>query len=516
MRDVINFFARLFDTSDWPPRWHCGKWTDFHGWLYIISDLLIWAAYFAIPVIIIRFITYKKHQRFLRLYFLFAAFILACGATHFLDAVTFWIPVYRLNALVRAITAIISWLTVFALVRTLPYAFSLKEPKELENEINMREKAETELKQKNKQLEESRITFKNVFDYSAIGIALVSPKGNWLTVNQAVCTMLDYSEEELMQLTFQDITHPDELAADLAFVNQLLNKERETYQMEKRYITSKGNIVYAVLSVSLVWADEEPAYFISQIVDITAKTLLAFEIEKKNMALETANKELQNHITRINEFNRIIGHNLRGPATSIINAADFLERSDDENDRRLLLSKMKGTSQLIVNTINDLKDFLEIQINQDKNYPPADFKDALQNSLHILEDHIRDTNAVINTRFEVDKVLFPKVYLESVFYNLVSNAIKYRNKQLAPVIDISTKKEGRLVVLQVSDNGIGINLERYANDIFKYQKIFHKGYESNGVGLFLTKTQVESYGGKIEVQSEVNKGTTFIIYFNYL
>jgi len=516
MNDVINFFTRLFDTTDWPPRWHCGKWSDFHGWLYIISDLLIWTAYFAIPVIIIRFITYKKHQRFLRLYFLFAAFILACGATHFLDAIAFWIPLYRLNALVRAITAVVSWFTVFALVRTLPYAFSLKPPKDLETEIDMRKNAEAELKERNKQLDESRITFKNVFDYSAIGIALVGPQGNWLTVNPAVCNMLGYTEDELMKLTFQDITHADDLAADLAFVNQLLNRERETYQMEKRYITKQGNMVYAVLSVSLVWHDNEPAYFISQIVDITAKTLLAFEVEKKNMALETANKELQNHITRINEFNRIIGHNLRGPATSIINAADYLEKSDDEDDKRLLLSKMKGTSQLILNTINDLKDFLEIQINQDKNYTPANFNEALQNSLQILEDQVRDTKAIINAVFEVDTVLFPKVYLESVFYNLVSNALKYRNKQQAPVINVNTKRVGRVIILTVSDNGIGINLERYGRDIFKYQKIFHKGYESNGVGLFLTKTQVESYGGKIEVQSEVDKGTTFTIYFNYL
>src|SRR5437870_4409543 len=101
MKEVFYFFANLFDTADWPPRWHCGKWSSFHGWLYIISDLLIWAAYFAIPIIIIRFITYKKHQRFIKLYFLFAAFILACGATHFLDAVSFWVPVYRLSALTR-------------------------------------------------------------------------------------------------------------------------------------------------------------------------------------------------------------------------------------------------------------------------------------------------------------------------------------------------------------------------------------------------------------------------------
>ena len=103
MKDIADFFRQLMDSSDWPPRWHCGKWTEFHGWLYIISDLLIWSSYFAIPVVIIKYISKKQDARFIRLYFLFAAFILACGATHFLDAVAFWVPLYRLNALVRLI-----------------------------------------------------------------------------------------------------------------------------------------------------------------------------------------------------------------------------------------------------------------------------------------------------------------------------------------------------------------------------------------------------------------------------
>ena len=115
MHDIADFFGKLFDSADWPPRWHCGKWTGLTGWMYIVSDLLIWSAYFAIPLILLRFIVErKKQQRPVKLLFLFAAFILACGATHFLDAVAFWVPVYRLSALMRAVTAIASWLTVLA------------------------------------------------------------------------------------------------------------------------------------------------------------------------------------------------------------------------------------------------------------------------------------------------------------------------------------------------------------------------------------------------------------------
>jgi len=147
MDQVLEFFSKLLDSSDWPPRWHCGRWTDFHGWVYIISDLSIWAAYFSIPVVIIRYLSKKQGIKFVRLYFLFAAFILACGATHFLDAVIFWIPVYRLSALTRLITGILSWLTVFYTVKLLPSAFSLKTQKEFETEIEQRKKVEVQLRE---------------------------------------------------------------------------------------------------------------------------------------------------------------------------------------------------------------------------------------------------------------------------------------------------------------------------------------------------------------------------------
>jgi hypothetical protein len=136
MGQIIDFFSGLFSTALWPPRWRCGEWSSFHGWLYILSDLAIWSAYFAIPLVIIKYMRLKSALKFRGLYFLFAAFIIACGLTHLLDAVTFWFPMYRLNALVRFFTGIISWLTVIYLVRKLPSILNLKTHVELENEIS--------------------------------------------------------------------------------------------------------------------------------------------------------------------------------------------------------------------------------------------------------------------------------------------------------------------------------------------------------------------------------------------
>ena len=154
MNSIIDFFKGLFETRLWPARWHCGYWSDFHGWLYITSDLLIWLAYFMIPIIIFNYVSRRKQViKYSGIYLLFGAFILLCGTTHFLDASMFWVPMYRLNGFVRFITAIISLLTVYYLIKILPEAFTQKTSIELEREINRREFAELKLAEANKSLE---------------------------------------------------------------------------------------------------------------------------------------------------------------------------------------------------------------------------------------------------------------------------------------------------------------------------------------------------------------------------
>jgi len=137
-----EFFAKLFDTHDWPSRWHCGTWTDFHGWLYIISDLFIWAAYFAIPILLYRIVLKRKDIPFLKVFWLFIAFILLCGLTHLVDAGMFWWPVYRISASVRFATAVVSVFTVFALYKIVPLINNLRTVEQLEFQIEERKRAE--------------------------------------------------------------------------------------------------------------------------------------------------------------------------------------------------------------------------------------------------------------------------------------------------------------------------------------------------------------------------------------
>jgi len=634
MDEIVVFFRKLADTSDWPPRWHCGNWSDFHGWLYIISDLLIWSAYFAIPFIILKFIFRKKDSGFTRLYFLFASFILACGTTHLIDAVIFWIPIYRISALVRLFTGVISWATVFSLIKILPRAFALKSPQSLEEEITMRIKAEerlqvkidqlneaermgafghyewdiptnsmkwsigtallfeldnpagirtyedylkfipegeqpdlqaflkgiteagkdyqgsyqrivtakgrhrtlyikgkiirnnlgqpecivgtaqdvTEAKKNREMLEESRHLFKSAFEYSPLGIALVSFDGRPIDVNQAVCSITGYSEEELLQQNFFELIHPEDWEKSMNHMQRLLRKEKHSIQREKRMLRKDGATVWTLFSKSIVWQEQSSSFYIFHIVDISEPRQLFHTLQEKNRDLKEVNKHLEYHINKANEFNRIIGHNLRGPASSLINMADFIEHSDNIEEKLFLLGKVKDTSMLIIRTLEDLKDFIELKLHEPEDNT-ADFEASVEKVLQLLETEIKAKAPQLDIRIECRNVAFPKIYIESIIFNLLSNALKYHKAGERPFIQLHTYIEDGRPVLEVTDNGIGIDLKKHKEQLFKYKSIFHPGYDSYGLGLFLIKSQIDAFGGKIDVQSMPDQGTTFKITF---
>ncbi|MGZ0163751.1 MAG: response regulator [Planctomycetales bacterium] len=150
---MFNFLGSLFDTTGFPARWECGVgWNDDPsvGWMHIISDISIFCAYTAIPLMLVYFVLKKKDAPFLPIFWLFAVFIVACGMSHLVEAVIFWEPVYRLSGFVKACTALVSVATVCALVPNMPKFLALKTPEELEREIAERRRAEAEAERANR------------------------------------------------------------------------------------------------------------------------------------------------------------------------------------------------------------------------------------------------------------------------------------------------------------------------------------------------------------------------------
>ena len=153
---MFDSLRLLFSTDGFPPRWHCGTWSDAHGWVHIVADVAICLAYAAIPTLLVWFTWRRKDAPFLPIFWLFAAFILSCGLTHLVEATIFWNPWYRFSALMKTTTAIVSWVTVIALIPAIPRALSLPglatTNERLKSEIDAREKSDEELRRSNEDL----------------------------------------------------------------------------------------------------------------------------------------------------------------------------------------------------------------------------------------------------------------------------------------------------------------------------------------------------------------------------
>jgi signal transduction histidine kinase/ActR/RegA family two-component response regulator len=152
----VEFFTRLFDPAGFPARWQCGSgWseTPWLGWLHIWSDLGVWGAYVAIPLVLGYFLLRRRDLPFRTIFLLFGAFILACGTTHLMEAVIFYWPVYRLAGMIKLFTAVVSWATVFSLFGVVPNVLAMRSPEELEREIGARKSAEGKLQAANAELE---------------------------------------------------------------------------------------------------------------------------------------------------------------------------------------------------------------------------------------------------------------------------------------------------------------------------------------------------------------------------
>lgn len=365
-----------------------------------------------------------------------------------------------------------------------------------------------------KQINLSEQKFHSAFNNSGIGMAIVSLTGEWLEVNDNLCTILGYTAAELKQLTFMDITYDEDLARSLALRDKLLNRELDTYSLEKRYCHKNGQLIWIQLTVSLVRnTDGTPRYFISQIQDVSQQKEMMLAMERKNAELVLTTLDLEQKIKQLEEFNQIVAHNLRSPASNIKMLLNEIRQTDSENDKLEYFTLLDMSSDALIDTLQELIDILEIRLNKNLPYDQCDVAAITRKILHQLNASVMEKAAVIDAQFEVTTIPYPKVYLESILHNLVSNAIKYSRPGVQPHIRITSHTENNRTVLTVSDNGLGIDLEKFGQHLFKFRKIFHRGFDSKGVGLFMTKNQIESLGGHITVESTPGAGSTFEVTF---
>lgn len=633
----------------------------------------------------------------------------------------------------------------------------------------------SERKQKEESLRISEEAFRGNFENAGVGMALLDEAGKWLKVNAKLCEIIGYSENELVRLTFQDITHPDDLDADLSLLKELMEGERNHYQMEKRYFHKNGNVVHAILAVSMVRDKEgKVLYFVSQIIDITQsknqslalsyqqdllaslydlspigialndfetgkfvdangkllestgyskneflslsyweitpreydgieaialgqmeetgkyevfekeyirkdgsrypvalrgvvvddlkgkKLIWSFvqDISKEKEAEKKLNeaiaklkgvlnastqvsiiatdlngtitlfntgaeemlgykaeavigvktpqlihsedemlakgkslsaqygeeitgfdifvheakigksstnewtyknsngasipvllsvtavrdqdcgisgflgvatdisepKRVQNEINallkitseqnqRLSNFAHIVSHNLRSHSTGIIGILEIMAEEESTIAQTELFNLLQWGAKNLAQTVEDLTEVVKVNLGSDLG-KDINLYDIIQKNIVSLSSQIKNSKiAIINKISHDTTVNCVPAYLDSIILNFVTNAIKYKSEERESYLKIEAGVSDQFLILSFQDNGLGIDLKMHGDKVFGMYKTFHKHDDARGVGLFITKNQIESMGGKIDIESELNVGTTFKIYF---
>jgi len=242
-------------------------------------------------------------------------------------------------------------------------------------------------------------------------------------------------------------------------------------------------------------------------IDITERKLLE---EKQSLIM--GQLAIQN--TQLIDFCNVVSHNLRGPLINMAMLAEFIQEETEMDEQKLMVSKLEPVIENLKNTFNELVE--SIQIRQDNNIKSdrLNFSVCLQETLDGLYAEINKAQAKIVVNFEeAPAVLYPHKYLASIFYNLISNAIKYQSPERQLSLNLASKINDGNIVLTIQDNGLGIDLIKHKDNIFKIGKVFHRHPDAKGLGLFMTKTQVEAMGGRIWVESFPDQGSKFSIEF---
>ncbi|MDB5977327.1 MAG: domain S-box/diguanylate cyclase domain protein [Nevskia sp.] len=302
---MFQTLADFFTDSGFLPHGYCLAWNPLLLWTLVIANSVIGISYYSIPIALVYFVRRQRDLKFNSIFLMFGVFIFACGTTHFISVLNIWYPVYRLDAAVLAITAGVSLATALVLWQLIPQALAFLEEHKVDRiklvEVNARlTESLSLLGAQRSELAASEKRLRLTVTNAPIGLAAVALDGRFMSVNQALCTMLGYTEAELLKCTFQDITHPDDLEADLSLLRGLIEGRADTYRMEKRYLHKAGQIIVIQLDVAVLRDDQrKPVHFISQIQDITHR-------KQADEALQQSNAQLERGLSRLTEQNHEI------------------------------------------------------------------------------------------------------------------------------------------------------------------------------------------------------------------
>lgn len=372
----------------------------------------------------------------------------------------------------------------------------------------------TEEKAKEEILQRTQKQLHATINHAAVGISTLTPDGHWISVNRKLCEIVGYTEAELVTKTFQDITHADDLQADLKWIEKLLTKEIEHYSLEKRFIKKDGSIVWINLTANLVLnAIGEPDYFVSIIEDIHAR-----KIAEQDRAELIVREQAAQEASRLkSEFVANVSHEIRTPINGVLGMSGLLLDTQLDPVQQDYVQAIRHSADSLLTVVNDILDFSKVEAGKiELEIVEFDLLRVLQDIHKTLQFSAKQKKLLFLLATDQQWKNFYKGdpgRISQVLVNLLSNAIKFTEFGKI-TIEVTTKENATssLFRFEVHDTGIGIPPEAL-NKMFKSfsqaDSTVTRRFGGTGLGLSISKRLVELMNGEIGLLSEVGKGSTF-------
>jgi PAS domain S-box-containing protein len=371
------------------------------------------------------------------------------------------------------------------------------------SDMTLQKQAETQLQ---KVAEENYRLFNNPVTLNVIA----GFDGFFKRINPTWTQTFGWNEDEFLSKAFFEFIHVDDIEPTKKAMSAL-SQGNNLLSFENHYRCKDGTYR------CLLWGaatDVKNQLIYASAVDITDRKKQEQELLRSKQNIEAIALKLQEQNRQLDEFAHIISHNLRSPIGNIKALIGLLNSQSSITEYQQIFEKLKNVAHNLSETMNELMETLKVKKETTIERSEIRFKEIFDKVVQSLEGELIQTEAQLTFDFnDVPSIYYSRPYLESIIQNLLTNALKYRSPKRKPHVVVKTQHTGSSTTLSVSDNGLGIDMNQFGDKLFGLHKTFHEHKEARGVGLFLIKTQIEALGGSIRAESEVDKGTTFIINF---
>ena len=356
---------------------------------------------------------------------------------------------------------------------------------------------------------------KGLLDHLPDAIIITDKLGTVRAFNDNTLALLGYESERLIDRSLCQFLNK---VSGTEIMDRLLSSLKDVAQIpvahhELEIIRKDGKIVPVQTGI-VPFISQGVPYVCFALRDISVFREQILRLKDENLQLKNTLSRSKENNERLRDFSDITAHNLRGPVSNLQLLLNLYNYESEPNKKEFLMEKFDKVVSGLNHTLDVLVESIQFKRSPEKN-KALDLKEILERTQNLLIAQIESSDCIIESDFsKVRWVTYNQIYMESIFLNLIGNAIKYRSENRRLIIEIKSWKDKEHLMLSFKDNGLGIDLDKHRKDIFGLKKMFHDHPDAKGIGLFMTKTQIESQGGSIRVESEPGQGCCFIISLN--